>query len=119
MKKVFFICCLVWLSGSAFAQAPVVPKYQYMQLTTIESLIPGGSGRSRMLVTDPDGNAQELPLENVFSLGGINFGNIKGNYKAIVIKVNQLTQQGWELSETISAANDGLFITRYLLRKSR
>ncbi|MBC7919896.1 MAG: hypothetical protein H7Z75_02300 [Ferruginibacter sp.] len=119
MKKHFVLCCLIGLAGSAFAQAPVVPKYQYMQLTTIESLIPGGSGRSRMLVTNADGNAQELPLENVFSLGGINFGNIKGNDKAIVIKVNQLTQEGWELSETIAAANDGLFITRYLLRRPR
>jgi hypothetical protein len=119
MRKLFFAFCFCFLAEFSFAQAPLVPRYEYMQVTTIESLVVGGAGRSRMLVTDRNGNAQELPMSNVFSLGGINFGNIKDNDKAITIKMNELSEQGWELTETTAAANDNLFITRYLLRKPK
>jgi hypothetical protein len=119
MKKLLIVVCFCWLSNLALAQAPVVPRYEYMQMTTIESLVSGGAGRSRMLITDKSGNAQELPMANVFSLGGINFGNIKDNDKTITLKLNELTDQGWELAETTAAANEGLFITRYLLKKPK
>jgi hypothetical protein len=119
MKRLFIVLLFCWISDAALAQAPLVPRYEYMQVTTIESLIAGGAGRSRMLVTDRSGNAQELPMSNVFSLGGINFGNIKENDKAITVKMNELSEQGWELTETTTAANDNLFITRYLLRKPK
>ncbi len=119
MKKTLILACLCGLSYVASAQAPLIPRYEYMQVTTIESLVAGGAGRSRMLVTDKSGNAQELPMANVFSLGGINFGNIKDNDKNITLKMNELTEQGWDLAETTAAANDGIFITRYLLRKPK
>ena len=119
MKKLSLVLTLCWLSHKGFSQAPVAARYEYMQVTTIESLVAGGVGRSRMLVTDKSGNAQELPMANVFSLGGINFGNLKDNDKAITLKMNELTNQGWELSETTAAANEGIFITRYLLRKPK
>jgi len=119
MRKLLCVLCLCCLAQFASAQAPLVPRYEYMQVTTIESLIAGGVGRSRMLVTDRNGNAQELPMSNVFSLGGINFGNIKENDKSITIKMNELSEQGWELTATTTAANESLFITRYLLRKPK
>ena len=119
MRKLLFVFCLCCLAEFAFAQAPLVPRYEYMQVTTIESLIAGGVGRSRMLVTDRNGNAQELPMSNVFSLGGINFGNVKENDKSITIKMNELSEQGWELTATTTAADESLFITRYLLRKPK
>ena len=75
MKNICLAALFVIVSaGSVFAQAPVVAKYEYMQVTSIESLVPGGGGRSRMLVTDPNGNAQESQMSNLFSLGGINMG---------------------------------------------
>ncbi|MES2734009.1 MAG: hypothetical protein V4714_19835 [Bacteroidota bacterium] len=121
MKKLFIVVCFCWLSNIGFAQAPVVvvPRYEYMQVTTIESLLAAGVGRSRMLVTDKTGQAQELPMANVFSLGGINFSNIKDNDKSITLKLNELTEQGWELAETTAAANNDIFITRYLLRRPK
>jgi hypothetical protein len=56
---------------------------------------------------------------NVFSLGGINFRNVKENDKSITIKMNELSEQGWELTATTTAADESLFITRYLLRKPK
>lgn len=119
MRNFLFVFCLGCLAQFAFAQAPLIPRYEYMQVTTIESLVPGGAGRSRMLVTDRSGNAQELPMSNVFSFGGINFGNIKDNDKSITVKMNELSEQGWELTATTTAANESLFITRYLLKKPK
>jgi hypothetical protein len=108
--------------------------YEYKQVTVIESVVPGGLGRSRMLVNDPKGNLEEIKLKNFFSLVGINFGNIKKNDEQITSKIAELTQQGWELdgitsgvysSTSVSGGDDlgisanatGIFITRYLLRK--
>ena len=58
-------------------------KTFYTQITTIESVVPGGLGRSRMVTTDPDGNYKEIDMENFFSFVGINFGNVRKNDKMI------------------------------------
>ena len=110
---------LIVSAGSVFAQAPVVAKYEYMQVTSIESLVPGGGGRSRMLVTDPNGNAQESQMSNLFSLGGINMGNIKENEKMLVLKMRELSEQGWELTETVNGTNEAIFMTRYLFKRTK
>lgn len=120
MRKILLAAAfLIVFAGSAFAQAPVVAKYEYMQVTSIESLVPGGAGRSRMLVTDPNGNTQESQMSNLFSLGGINMGNIKENDKVLVLKMRELSEQGWELTETVNGTNETIFITRYLFRRAR
>jgi hypothetical protein len=125
MKKVLILAlfALVGMAQSSFAQAPVVPKYEYMQVTTVESLVAGGLGRSRMISTDPNGKLQELPLENFFSLGGINFSNIRNNDKMITDKMNELAEQGWEVVQVSTGATDdsgkGIFISRYLLRRPK
>jgi len=110
--------------------------YEYKQITVIESVVPGGLGRSRMLVNDPKGNLEEIKLKNFFSLVGINFGNIKKNDVRITEKVSELTQSGWELqdvtsgvytSTSVSGGSDdlglsanatGIFITRYLFKRT-
>ncbi|MFT7033760.1 MAG: hypothetical protein ACJA2S_002268 [Cyclobacteriaceae bacterium] len=109
--------------------------YDYKQVTVIESVVPGGLGRSRMLVNDPDGNLQEIKLKNFFSLVGINFGNVKKNDEKITTQVSELTEEGWQLedvtsgvysSTSVSGGNDlgisanatGIFITRYLFKRA-
>lgn len=125
MKKLIILASFVILAFTqqSFSQAPVVPKYEYMQVTTIESLVSGGMGRSRMISTDPNGKLQELPLENFFSLGGINFSNIRNNDKVITDKINELSDQGWEVAQVSTGATDdsgkGIFITRYLMRRPK
>jgi len=125
MKKLLVLALFaaVTFGGQSFAQAPVVPKYEYMQVTTIESLVAGGLGRSRMISTDPNGKLQEIPMENFFSMGGINFGNVRNNDKIITDKINDLANQGWEVAQISTGATDdsgkGIFITRYLLKRPK
>lgn len=124
MKQVLILTLFLLSIIPAFAQNPVATvRQEYMQVTTIESLVGGGLGRSRMITTGKDGKIQEIPLENFFSVGGINFENIRGNDQIITSKINELTDQGWELTETSTGAvADGgrsIFITRYLFRKPK
>jgi hypothetical protein len=62
-------------------------KQEFMQVTTIESVVPGGPERSRMIIADKDDAMREIKLENFFSLVGINFENIRLNDKLITDKL--------------------------------
>lgn len=119
MKKIL-VLALVFVGLSSFAQA--VKTYQYTQMSTIESVVPGGMGRSRMISTDEQGQIQENNLENFFSMVGINFSNVRNNDKVITDKINEYSKLGWELYSVNTGvyATDGktgIFITRYLFRK--
>ena len=105
---------------------PVV--YEYKQFSTVESIISGGLGRSRILTTDEKGTLIEKDLLNFYSMVGINFSNIANNDRSIVDKINEWTTAGWELTEVTAGAqtnisngssSNGIFITRYLFRKAR
>jgi len=98
----------------------------YMQVTTVESIIPGGLGRSKMLIIDENGGSTETELENFYSMVGINFGNITGNNKKIVAKINELCGKGWELDEVSTGVQSptdggkqGIYLTRYLFKKKK
>ncbi|MEQ9426543.1 MAG: hypothetical protein RJQ09_19125 [Cyclobacteriaceae bacterium] len=98
--------------------------YEWHQMTAIESVIPGGIGRSRLIDIDTEGEMEEIKLENFFSLGGINFGNVRNNDEVITQKVATLTKDGWELYNVTSGVysgtkngSQGIFITRYLFRR--
>lgn len=102
---------------------PNESKTVYTQITTVESVVPGGLGRSRMITTDPNGEYKEVDMENYFSLVGINFGNIRKNDQTITNKINQMTADGWTLDQVNSGVygadkSTGIFITRYLFKKS-
>jgi hypothetical protein len=119
MKKTIFIICFLLGSYSVFAQSPVVPKYDYMNISVIESLIAGGAGRSRMLITDESGKTSEITMSNFFSLGGINFGNISENDQKLTLKLKELSDKGWEVINSTAGATESIFITRYLLRRPK
>jgi len=102
--------------------------YEFKQFSTIESVVPGGMGRSRILTTDDGGQLVEKELKNFYSMVGINFGNIANNDRAIVDRINDYSAQGWELmhistgsQEQVSngSSSGGLFITRYLFRRAK
>ena len=104
-------------------QAQSIPQYKVV--TVVESIVPGGLGRSRMIEhrteqdindftterTDGKSSDQgkikrkdakidefaESKLLNFYSLVGINFQNIASNDALISSKLNQLAQEGWEL----------------------
>ena len=100
--------------------------YQYRQFSTVESIIPAGLGRSRLIATDNSGTMIEKDLKNFYSLVGINFNNITNNDRVIVDKINDYSSEGWELISVVTGVqspNDrdgtGIFITRYLFRKGK
>ena len=104
-------------------------NYVFEQVTVVESVVPGGLGRSRMITSDKKGDLEEIKLKNFFSLAGINFKNIKENDKSITNKISEMTDQGWELYDVTSGVysqgggglngggGTGIFITRYLFKK--
>lgn len=117
MKKLVLTILGVLFFSMSYSQ-------EYMQITAIESVIPGGFGRSRLIATKPDGQIEELPLENFFSMVGINFGNIRMNDKVITTKLNEYAKQGWKVISVTSGVYSGsenraagIFITRYILQK--
>lgn len=115
MKKIIYSAAIALCCSAASAQ-------QFTLVTTIESVVPGGLGRSRMICTTSEGQLKETPLENFFSLTGINFGNVRQNDQAITDKITEMTKAGWALVNTTSGVysaekSTGIFITRYLFRK--
>ncbi len=118
MKKVILFTALVIATQFAFAQYKVV--------TVIESIIPMGMGRSRMIeaTTEVDYNAfttlrtdgkdtkqgdvdrgdikvaglRETKMLNYFSGVGINFQNIASNDAIIMSKLNEMDAQGYDLA---------------------
>ncbi len=97
---------------------------QFLQVTTIESVVPAGLGRSRMITEKPDGSIDEIKLENFFSLTGINFGNVRMNDRLITQQLEQIANEGWHLLHVtpgVYAADKstGIFITRYLFTRGK
>lgn len=111
-----FSAC-IWLADSQ--------AQEYAVITSVESIIPSGIGRSRMIVNKSDldieklttertdgkhsdqGNVkrkdikvdefEETKLLNFYALTGINFQNIASNDAVISTKLNQMAEAGWEL----------------------
>lgn len=127
MKKYFlFLVVAVICNSSANAQdSKVTATKQFMQITTVESVLAGGLGRSKMIITTADGTQKETDLENLFSMVGINFKNIKENDDKVMRTIKEYTNNGWKIEQVTSltlSQNDsgagGIFMTRYLLSKT-
>ena len=119
MKKYFIGCFIIFtVTSNVVAQA-------YRIVTTIESIVPMGIGRSRILdhktpedykpltTERMDGkkseqgevkrddirieNFEETKLLNFFSVAGINFQNIASNDAVVSSKLSEMAREGWEL----------------------
>lgn len=121
MKKILLFALMV----SAFFQDGIAQVYEYQTVTVIESIIPNGLGRSRMISanesrdykeftstrTEEDNERNksdrgdirvkdfdETKLLNFFNLGGIRFQNIAANDAVVTSKINTMAEEGWELA---------------------
>jgi hypothetical protein len=111
--------------GYSFRPTPQVTAYEYRQFSTIESVVPGGVGRSRIIISDQGDQEVGKDLLNFYSMVGINFKNIANNDRVIVETINEYVNEGWELHTVVTGVNSasqgkggtGIFITRYLFRK--
>lgn len=99
---------------------------EYKIVTTVESIVPMGIGRSRMVDAQTPGdykalttertdgkkssqgdikredvkidNFEETKLLNFYSAVGINFQNISSNDAVVSSKLNELAKEGWTLA---------------------
>jgi len=101
------LSCSFLTTSAQMNPAPAV-RYEYKQITAVESVVPGGLGRSRILTTDDNGQTREKELKNFYSLVGINFDNITNNDRVIVERLNDFSNDGWELFSVITGSNQQL-----------
>ena len=134
MKKTL-LTLFVLLSLQA-AQAQITT---FKVITVIESIVPGGLGRSRLIENGQEVDINTLTTErtngkksnqgqvkrksakidkfteskmlNFYSLTGINFQNIASNDALITSKLNELSADGWELAFVTSGVESDSGVT--------
>ena len=126
MKKTLLIAFLAFL-GTLTVNAQ---QYEYKVITSVESIVPAGLGRSRLVSASEERNYkdftsertaqdksrnksdrgqirvksfEETKLLNFYNLGGIRFENIAANDAVITSKINTMVEEGWELAFVVSA----------------
>ena len=135
MKKLLLLLALFGFFTSSWAQT------QVKILTVVESIVPMGLGRSRIVESvdtvsstflAPVNTARdemkiekfnEIKLLNLYSGVGINFQNIASNDAIVTAKLISLLREGWKISfvlggvESNAGKDDGqgIFVTRYIL----
>jgi phosphoribosylanthranilate isomerase len=121
MKKILFAFALSVCSLSvSFAQ-----QYEFKVITSVESIVPMGIGRSMMVEAKEDVDVNKISIDredgkskqgslkrkdvkideitetkllNFYSAVGINFQNIASNDAAIAAKLSEVAKDGWELA---------------------
>jgi len=129
MKKIVLFACLLGLMSTELC------AQEYKVITSVESIVPNGVGRSRIITaledkdyqeyssvqSDDDNtrnksnrkdirvkNFEETKLLNFFNIAGIRFQNIAANDALITSKINTMVAEGWELAFVTSAVeSDG------------
>ena len=122
MKRTFTLLAILLCGLTSFAQDAAKG---YKVVTIVESIVPGGMGRSRIIentsavnienaTTERTGGTDskqnkvkrrdikvdelnETKLLNFYSLTGINFQNIASNDAMIEAKMTELAKDGWKL----------------------
>ncbi len=127
-RKAAIICTFLVAILTSF-ETKAQKGYEFTSFTVIESIVPNGLGRSRIIhalegrdykeftsVRSEDDNTrnksdredirvknfEETKILNFFNLGGIRFQNIAANDAVVNSKVNTMMNDGWELM-TITA----------------
>jgi hypothetical protein len=127
MKKIL-ILTLIFL----FTITDLNAQVEYKVITSVESIVPAGLGRSRLVSSEEERNYkdfsserssdtkedgrnkskrseirvkdfEETKLLNFYNLGGIRFQNIVANDAVISSKINTMIEAGWELAFVTSA----------------
>ena len=125
MKKILTFTLFTFLFS-----LDTMAQIEYKVITSVESIVPGGLGRSRIVSaveeknykdftseqTEEDNSRnkskrgdirvkdfEETKLLNFYNLGGIRFQNIAANDAVITSKINTMVNEGWELAFVTSA----------------
>ena len=126
ITAVVLVCAMAFglYAFKSSVPSPDDGKYEYMQISVIESVVQGGIGRSRMISVKDNGEMEEEKLQNFFSMAGINFSNIRENDNLITERISTLAANGWLLENVVTGAysdgkSTGLYLTRYLFKRPR
>lgn len=119
------VLIVIVLLFSIIVNAQEKPVYEVKIITCIESIVPNGVGRSRLISTDSEvdyrkfttkqteekgernkSDRQEIRIKdydetkllNFYNVGGIRFQNIASNDALLTSKINQMLLDGWELA---------------------
>ena len=127
MKKITLLFALLLLGFSEISA-----QVEYKIITSVESIVPNGLGRSRIISASDERNYkdftssrtddketdkrnkskrdeirvknfEETKLLNFYNLGGIRFQNIAANDAVLSSKINTMIEEGWELAFVTSA----------------
>ena len=125
MKKLVLVIVILTLS---FIDAKA--QVEYKVITSVESIVPSGLGRSRLISANEEKNYKdftstqteddntrnksdrseirvkdfdETKLLNFYNIAGIRFQNIAANDAVITSKINTMIEEGWELAFVNSA----------------
>jgi hypothetical protein len=126
MKKSLIALAVI----SLFVLETKAQQYEVKVVTSVESIVPNGLGRSRLIsanverdfdeftttqTEDDNGRNKskrknirvkdfdETKLLNFYNLGGIRFQNIASNDAIIESKINSMLANGWDLAFVASA----------------
>jgi hypothetical protein len=130
MKKLALLLIVALLSF-----VDVNAQVEYKVITSVESIVPSGLGRSRIVSASEERNYkdftssrseeddernksdrseirvknfEETKLLNFYNIGGIRFQNIAANDAVVSSKINSMIEEGWELAFVTSAVeSDG------------
>ena len=123
---------LLLLAILLFTFIEVNAQVEYKIITSVESIVPNGLGRSRLVSASEDKNYkdytsersddkdedtrnksdrseirvknfEETKLLNFYNIGGIRFQNIAANDAVVTSKINTMIEEGWELAFVTSA----------------
>lgn len=132
MKKLNYLFGSIALIALSFVLYSFTANkgYEFKTITIVESIVPSGAGRSRIIntlepkdykeytkvMTEVDKsrnkskrgeirayNYEETKLLNFYNLGGIRFQNIAANDAVIDSRMNAFLDEGWEIISINSA----------------
>lgn len=127
MKKILLTITII-----TFSFVEVYSQVEYKVITSVESIVPNGLGRSRLISSNEQRDYNEFTSErssdkkedarnkskrgdirvkdfeetkllNFYNLGGIRFQNIVANDAVISSKLTAMAESGWELMFVTSA----------------
>lgn len=134
MKNIVLLIGLAlvgFISLSFIQEEKQTPQVEYKVVTSVESIVPSGLGRSRLISSNETRNFEEFTsdrseeddkrnkskrgdirvkdfeetkLLNFYNIGGIRFQNIVANDAVITSKLTAMAAEGWELAFVSSSS---------------
>lgn len=134
MKKILLFIGLIsigYISFSFITEEKQNPQIEYKVVTSVESIVSNGLGRSRLISSNEERSYEDFTSErsndndernkskrgdirvkdfeetkllNFYNIGGIRFQNIVANDAVISSKLIAMGQEGWELAFVSSSS---------------